>query len=308
MRSSSNIEVNATPAPTAGEPIPLSTAPWTQRLPAQLPAGMAQNPAEQEKWTPSSKHHAALPPWPFWALLVGLLLLWHVVGVLGLLNEKLLPRLDAVLKAGYEALLSGKLWQDLSATTLRVVGAYSAAVAVALPLGLALGHGRWLRAALLPGVHFVRSMSPLAWTPFVLLWFGKGDFAASVLIFMAVVFQLTVATCGSVASIPQVFFRLAEDHQLRGLELWRTVTLPAILPALLTGLRIAAGMAWLVMVAAELVAGEHGLGVAVQAARTTQRTELLVVNMVLIGSMGVVTDALLMRLTHLPSMRWGYEH
>lgn len=252
--------------------------------------------------------HNNLPLWPFLLTLGGLLLTWHVAGTLGLLNEKLLPRLDAVLWASYEALLNGKLWADLSATTLRVFGAYGAAVTVAIPLGLALGQVRMLRASLLPAVNFLRSMSPLAWTPFVVLWFGKGDFSASVLIFMAVVFQMTLAACGSVASIPKVYFRLAEDHQLKGVELWRRVTLPAILPSLLTGLRIAAGMAWVVMVAAEMVAGQEGLGVSVQAARTSQRTDLLVINMILIGSMGMVTDALLMRLTRLPSMRWGYEH
>jgi ABC-type nitrate/sulfonate/bicarbonate transport system permease component len=85
------------------------------------------------------------------------------------------------------------------------------------------------------------------------------------------------------------------------------VTLPAIAPQVITGLRVTAGLSWLVVVAAEMIAGTDGLGFAVWDARNGLRIDLLAATMVVIGAIGVALDRLLVRLTMLPSVRWGYE-
>src|SRR5213592_4758928 len=106
------------------------------------------------------------------------------------------------------------------------------AVVLGVPVGLWLGHHVRSRFALLPGINFFRSLSPLAWIPFAILWFGIGDPPAIFNIFMASFFPLALATTSAVAAIPSVYFRVAEDYGIRGSEMLRRITLPAILPEL----------------------------------------------------------------------------
>jgi NitT/TauT family transport system permease protein len=181
------------------------------------------------------------------------------------------------------------------------------ATIVAIPIGLWLGHSVHGRLAFLPIINFLRSMSPLTWIPFAILWFGIGDLPAIFLIFMAALFPTVVATMAAVSQIPSVHFRAASDYGLRGMQLLTQVTLPAIAPQLITALRVTAGLAWMVVVAAEMIAGQDGLGFAIWDARNGLRMDILVLNMVVIGTIGVAIDRLLFTLTNIPSVRWGYE-
>jgi len=139
------------------------------------------------------------------------------------------------------------------------------------------------------------------------LWLGIGDPPAIFLIFMAAFFPVVLSTGAAVASIPSVYFRVARDLGIHGASLLREVTLPAIAPQVITTLRVAAGLSWLVVVAAEMIAGRDGLGFAVWDARNGLRIDLLGAAMVTIGFIGVALDRLLVRLTLVPSVRWGYE-
>ncbi len=158
-----------------------------------------------------------------------------------------------------------------------------------------------------PAINFFRSLSPLAWIPFAILWFGIGDLPAIFLIFMACFFPVVIATVSAVASIPSVYFRVARDYRFSGVELLTQVTLPAIAPQVITSLRVTAGLAWLVVVAAEMIAGRDGLGFAIWDARNGLRMDLLVGGMIVIGVIGMVIDRVLVRLTKIRSIRWGYE-
>jgi NitT/TauT family transport system permease protein len=100
----------------------------------------------------------------------------------------------------------------------------------------------------------------LAWIPFAILWFGIGDVPSIFLIFMTAFFPLVLATSAAVASIPAVYFRVARNYDFRGVEFLTQVTLPAIVPQVITALRVTAGLSWVVVVAAEMIAGRDGLG------------------------------------------------
>lgn len=218
-----------------------------------------------------------------------------------------LPGPEAVAAALVAELRSGRLLADAAASLGRVGAGFTLACAVGIPAGIWLGHTPLARAAILPGVNFMRALSPLAWIPFAILWFGIGSAPAIFLIFMATVFPITLATSAAVASIPGVYFRVARDLGLTGFALWRRVTLPAILPEVLTAVRLAAGLAWMVVVAAEMIAGPDGLGFAIWDARNGLRTDLLVLGMLVIGAIGIALDRLLAGLTRLPAVRWAYE-
>jgi NitT/TauT family transport system permease protein len=232
---------------------------------------------------------------------------WAAVAAIGVFPESAFPSPLSVAKGFVLELRTGRLFGDVVASLFRVVTGFALAVATGLPVGLWLGLRARARTALLPAVNFFRSLSPLAWIPFAILWFGVGDAPTIFLIFMATVFPIVLATAAAVAGIPSVYFRVASDYGLTGAKLLTQVTLPAIMPDVITALRVTAGLAWVVVVAAEMIAGRDGLGFAVWDARNGLRMDLLVVGMVTIGLIGVGIDRLLVRLTRTPSVRWGYE-
>jgi NitT/TauT family transport system permease protein len=240
-------------------------------------------------------------------VLVLIVALWWALSAIGIYPDSAFPSPQAVARGFLEEIKAGRLFDDLVASLFRVLTGFVISVALGIPLGLMLGHLARARAALLPTVNFFRNLSPLAWIPFAILWFGIGDRPAIFLIFMASFFPLVLATIAAVASIPAVFFRVAQNYGYRGAELLTKVTLPAIIPQVITALRITAGLAWVVVVAAEMIAGQDGLGFAIWDSRNGLRVDLLVVNMIVIGLIGVVIDRLLLQLTKVPSIRWGYE-
>lgn len=233
--------------------------------------------------------------------------LWAALSYLQVFPESAFPSPLAVARGFVEEIQSGRLFNDLVASLFRVTTGFALAVALGLPLGLILGHRSRPRAALLPAVNFFRNLSPLAWIPFAILWFGIGDIPSIFLIFMASFFPVVIATIAAVASIPSVYFRVARDYHFSNTELFTQVTLPAIAPQVITALRVTAGLAWVVVVAAEMIAGRDGLGFAIWDARNGLRMDLLVAGMIVIGMIGVTIDRLLIQLTKIQSVRWGYE-
>ena len=251
---------------------------------------------------------AARSRWLPLAVGAGGLCLWILLSSLRAFPESMFPSPRAVAAAFAGEIANGRLFRDIVASLFRVGVGFILAVAVGLPLGLWLGHAARARTAFLPAINFLRNLSPIAWIPFAVLWFGVGDVPVIFLIFLASVFPLMVATLAAVATIPAVYFRVADDYGVRGSALFTEVTLPAIMPQVITALRITAGVSWVVLVASEMIAGRDGLGFGILDARNGLRTDLVVVGMIAIGSIGVVIDKLLVRMTRLPTVRWGYEH
>lgn len=246
--------------------------------------------------------------WPLPAIVIAAALaLWAAMSATGAFPPSAFPSPMKVVGGFSEEIRSGRLLDDIVISLFRVGLGFGLAVVLAVPLGLTLAHRPASRAALSPAINFFRSLSPLAWIPFAILWFGIGDKPAIFLIFLSSFFPLVLATMVAVDGIPSVYFRVAHEHGIRGWELIRRVTFPAILPQLITALRVTAGIAWLVVVAAEMVAGQGGLGFAIMDSRNGLRTDLTVVGMVVIGTIGVVLDRLIAGLTRVPSVRWGYE-
>lgn len=243
---------------------------------------------------------------PLFVLLIGLAI-WFSLSRLGVFPESAFPSPVAVARGFGVELRTGRLLDDLIASLFRVSCGFLLAVLLGLPTGLWMGHHFRSRVALLPAINFFRSLSPLAWIPFAILWFGIGDLPAIFLIFMACFFPIVVATVSAVAAIPSIYFRVASDYGFSGAELLMKVTLPAIAPQVITSLRVTAGLAWLVVVAAEMIAGRDGLGFAIWDARNGLRMDLLVVGMIVIGVIGVIIDRILVRLMKISSVRWGYE-
>src|SRR5262249_3567466 len=156
-------------------------------------------------------------------------------------------------------------------------------------------------------LQILRPISALAWIPIAILWFGVGDGSAIFLIFLAAFLPLMVAAMHSVKSVPPTLLRAAANFGLSGRALVWKGLLPAALPQLLVSLRIALGVAWLVVVAAEMIAVNSGLGFLIVDARNAgNRYDLVVAGMLVIGLIGLGLDTAMRRLERLKALRWGY--
>ena len=202
---------------------------------------------------------------------------------------------------------SKRLPGDIVASLFRVTWGFLLATAVGIPLGLVIGWSTRSFEALNPIVQGLRPVSPIAWIPIAILWFGIGDGAGIFLIFLSTFFPVTVGTTAAVRNIPLVYRRSAQNFGVHGIELFRRVVLPAALPQIITSLRIALGIAWLVIVAAEMVGMDSGLGYLINDARNAgSRYDLVVATMFVIGAIGIVLDFLIRRLERFDEVRWGY--
>jgi NitT/TauT family transport system permease protein len=232
-------------------------------------------------------------------------LAWHFAVVAE--PRTLVPSPLAAVKGILELAEKGLLAKYVVASLFRVTWGYLAALLVAVPIGLFLGLRPRGERAVNPILQLLRPISPLAWIPIAILWFGVGDVAAVFLIFLASLLPLTLTTIDAVHNIEGVHLAAGRNFGLTGRELVRSVVFPAILPQLIVGMRITLGIAWLVVVAAEMIAVNSGLGFLIIDARNAgNRYDLVVAGMILIGAIGVMLDALMRRLERLPGVRWGY--
>ncbi len=240
-------------------------------------------------------------------VLAGFLLVWYLLTITKLFPSYALPPPRAVWKSFLEEIREGRLFNDVIASLWRVAIGFVFSAILGIPAGLWLGQHLRARQAFVPMLNFFRFLSPLAWIPFAILWFHIGDKPAIFLIFMASFFPLALATMSAVATIPSIYFRVAKDYHYKGKELLTRVTFPAVLPQVITALRVSYGISWVVIVAAEMVGCQDGLGYGIWEARNGLRLDSAVCYMIVIGLLGMGIDRLISRLTKLPNVRWGYE-
>lgn len=246
-------------------------------------------------------------PVVFPLLTLGVLVaLWD--GAVLLSHTDIFPRPYQVALGIAELFRQGVLFNYIVASLYRVSVGFTLAVLIGVPAGLVLG---WFRPAFFafnPIIQMLRPISPIAWIPVAILWFHVDDRAPIFLIFLASVFPITVSALAAVQNIQPVYVRAAQNFGIRGVNLFRRVIFPACLPQILTGLRIALGIAWLVVVAAEMIAVNSGLGYLIIDARNAgKRYDLVVAGMLLIGLIGLILDLLIRQLERFDEVKWGYS-
>ena len=233
------------------------------------------------------------------------LIVWH--SLVRISGSDLFPTPKDVAMGIHELFEKGLLLKYIVASLFRVSWGFMTAVLVGVPLGLILGWFRPAFQALNPMIQILRPISPIAWIPVAILWFGIADSAPVFLIFLASVFPITVSSMAAVQNMQLVYLRAAQNFGVKGPQLFRRVIFPAALPQIITGIRIALGIAWLVVVAAEMIAVNSGLGYLIIDARNAgKRYDLVVAGMVMIGLIGLVLDLLIRRLETFDEVKWGY--
>ncbi|HLL18060.1 MAG TPA: ABC transporter permease [Rubrivivax sp.] len=251
---------------------------------------------------PASRWQRIVPPLIVIALVIGL---WWLVVVQT--QSVIFPTPWQVVSGALELVEDGTLWEHIGASLFRVGAGFGLALLVAVPLGLWMGWVGLAYRTLNPIFQMLRPISPIAWIPLAILWFGVGDLSPIFLIFMASVFPMVVQTTAGVHTIERRYLRAAANFGVSRSVLFRRVVIPAVLPEIIVGMRIGIGVAWLVVVAAEMIALRSGLGYLIMDSRNAgNRYDLVIASMVIIGAIGLLLDSSTRLLERLKTVRWRY--
>jgi len=240
-------------------------------------------------------------------VLAAVVAVWWAVVVLT--KSVIFPTPGEVVKGTLELARDGTLWEHIGASLFRVGAGFGLAVLFAIPLGLWMGwvHGAFV--TLNPLFQILRPISPIAWIPIAILWFGVGNASPIFLIFIASVFPMIVQTTVGVHTIEKRYLRAAENFGVTRQKLFLRVVFPATLPQIITGMRIGLGVAWLVVVAAEMIALRSGLGYMIIDSRNAgNRYDLVIAGMIIIGLIGLALDGIMRLLEGMKVVRWRYVH
>ena len=238
--------------------------------------------------------------------LAALLLVWEAV-VRGFdVNPRVFPALDSVARAAADALADGSLLRHIGASLGRVALGTLIGIALAVPLGVAMGTNRAVSAFFTPLLRFFSVLAGIAWIPIATLWFGYGFGAITFVIFNAVFFVVAYNTLLGVTGIALPLRHAAASLGAGRWQLLTEVLLPGALPNIVTGIRTGLGFAWRGLIAGEMIATDVGLGYMLFLARDFYRTEVIVMGMIVIGAIWLLIDRLLLAPWERATIeRWG---
>ena len=223
-----------------------------------------------------------------------ILIIWSIAVKLS--GTKIFPSPLSVAKAITTLGEKSLLWHYIADSLTRVFAGYFAAILIGIPLGFLLGWYAPLAKAINPLIQMLRPISPLAWMPLAVIWFGVSNAAPIFLIFLASLFPIIVAAMNGVRNVPPMYLQAGRNFGLSTRQLMIRVVAPAVLPRIIVGLRLAFGIAWVVLVAAEMIAVDSGLGYLIIDARNAgKRYDLVIAGMLLIGVIGLLLDTAIRR-------------
>jgi NitT/TauT family transport system permease protein len=215
------------------------------------------------------------------------------------------PAPSDVLKAIRELADSGVLWSNIGISLARFVAAYLLAVSVAIPLGLFFGRFTRCHQAIDPLLQVLRPISPIAWFPLAVLWFGIGNAPAVFIIFLAAFYPVLLTTISAVRGVPAVYLKVATNFGAGSRMTFLRVIVPAAFPGIMVGLHIAVGTAWIHLVAGEMLGAQSGLGFMIVDARNFLRTDQVMAGMLLVGLLGLAIYKGMKAVERLMARRWG---
>jgi NitT/TauT family transport system permease protein len=240
------------------------------------------------------------------ALIAALLFIWQIA--VSRHPDQLLPGPWGVARGIGDLMRHGLIFKYAVASLFRVTWGFLLAALLAIPLGLTIGWYRRAEMAINPLAQILRPISPLAWIPIAILWFGVGDLAAIFLIFVGCFFPLLLTAMSAVHTVPEIYIDVGRNFGLSTREFIAKVLYPAVAPQLIVGARITLGIAWLVVVAAEMISVNSGLGFLIVDARNAgNRYDLVIAGMVIIGVIGLLLDLSMRSLERIKSVRWSYS-
>jgi sulfonate transport system permease protein len=231
-----------------------------------------------------------------YGVVLGFLALWQISSTQGWVNPSVFPPLDVIVAALWHSLSSGALIDDIAISLQRSGLAFFAAVALGIPLGLIMGQARAVEQALDPLLQFFRQTSALALYPVFILLLGLGETSKVFVIFWATLFPILLATIGGVKEVDTKLVEMARTYGAGRLTIFRRVILPASVPAIFVGLRLSATTALLLLIAAEMIGANKGVGFQVMNAQYNFQIPLMFAAILLLALLGLLANAVLVLL------------
>lgn len=237
--------------------------------------------------------------------LVLLLIVWQLAFCVSDVNAALFLSPLQAFKALTEMVSNGILFTHIGASMYRFAVGYVSSVIIAVLLGLVFGRLPKVFQYINPAVQLLRPISPMAWMPFIVLWFGIGDIPAIVIIFIAAFFPVLLSTVSAVGDIDPIYLKVSENFGIRQPQIMWKVIFPAAFPQIANGIHLALGTAWVFLVAGEMVGAQSGLGYLVIDARNNLRADILFADIIIIGLIGLLLDTLLKAAEKRIMKAWG---
>lgn len=234
-----------------------------------------------------------------------LIFVWQLLIIMGNHAEALFPSPLTVGEAIIELISNGTIFTHLQVSLMRFFIGYLLAVFVAILLGLLLGRMQRLWGIIDPIVQVLRPVSPIAWSPFIVLWFGIGDIPAIVIIFIAAFFPVLLSTVSAVKKVDKNYLKVAQNFEIKQSQVMWKIIFPAAFPFIASGLHIALGSAWIFLVAGEMVGAQSGLGYLVVDARNSMNLDIVLAGIVFIGISGLLLDRLVGLFERWVEKQWG---
>lgn len=244
-------------------------------------------------------------------IVIGFVLLiaaWQTAVILGQYEVSLFPPPLLVWKGIVSLIVDGTFFTHLQVSLVRFVTGYVTAVVCAVSLGLTLGLLIRVWAVVDPIVQVLRPVSPIAWSPFIVLWFGIGDAPAIVIIFLAAFFPVLLSTVSAVRKVEPIYLKVAQNLEMTRYQLITKVIFPSAFPYIANGLHIAIGTSWIFLVSGEMVGAQSGLGYLIVDARNLLRLDLVFAGIIFIGLSGLLLDRGVRLLERWIERQWGISH
>ena len=230
------------------------------------------------------------------ATLLGVVVLWQAGASAGLIPTLFLPAPMSIARAIWSLTVSGELWKHLSASLMRLAVGWVTGTVFGIGLGIAVGLWSVLRS---PGMAVVSALFPIpkiALVPLFIIWFGIGEGSKLATLAFGVFFPTVIATAGGVDNVPRGLIRMGQSFGLSHWSIVRKIVLPAALPAILSGFRVTTSIAIVLLVAAEMIGAENGIGAFVLSAGNLYDTDNLLAGIVVLSVLGLIVSWIIGRL------------
>jgi sulfonate transport system permease protein len=236
---------------------------------------------------------------------VVILVVWQLLSTSGMFTVAQLPTPIMVVQAGFDLNNRGLLGLYIAISTQRVLIGFAIGAALGLVLGAVVGLSRIWEFILSPTFGAIRAVPSLAWVPLLILWMKIGEDSKITLIAIGAFFPVYTTVAAALRHVDRNLVEASRAFGLRGVRLFTTVQLPAVLPAVISGLRLALAQSWLFLVAAELIASSMGLGFLLVDSQNNGRTDRLFLAILLLAIVGKLTDAVIGLFERWAVRRWA---
>lgn len=234
-----------------------------------------------------------------------LLAAWQLASTVGGVAPSVLPSPEMVVTAAFDLAERGLLGLYVAISTQRVLLGFAAGAAIGLLLGAVVGLSRFADALLAPTLGAIRTVPSLAWVPLLVIWFGIGEDSKVILIAIGAFFPVYTIVAAALHHVDRQLLEAGRAFGLRGVRLFTAVQLPAVVPSVLSALRLALAQSWLFLVAAELIASSMGLGFLLSDSGNNGRVDRIFLAIILLAVLGKLTDGVLGLVERWAVKRWA---